>query len=702
MRVWPGEPNPLGATWDGEGTNFAIVAPAAEAAELCLFDEPGASAEAVRIRLPERTGDVWHGYLPDVRPGQCYGYRVRGSYAPAEGLRFNPAKLLLDPRARAITGTIRWNDSLYGYVVGDDREDLSQDGRDSAAALPKCVVIDGSFPWEDDEPPRTPWQRTVIYECHVKGTTIRHPDVPEALRGTYLGLATDVIVDHLKALGVTAVQLLPVLHFVSERALVERGLANYWGYNPIGFFAPDVRYATGGLGQQVTEFKSMVKRFHRAGVEVILDVVYNHTGEGDRLGPTLCYRGIDNGGYYRLASHDPRHYQNLTGTGNTWNVANPHALQLVLDSLRYWVTEIHVDGFRFDLAPVLGRRDRAFDPESRFLAIVRQDPILSQVKLIAEPWDLGDGGYQLGRFPLGWSEWNDQFRDTVRRFWRGDPGHLGVVASRLAGSSDVFRARGPFASVNFVTCHDGFTLHDLVTYEQKHNEANGEGNRDGANENFSRNWGVEGPTDIPRVVNLRQRMMRNFLATLAFSQGVPMISHGDEIGRTQRGNNNAYCQDTELSWIDWEPDAERLDLLAFARKVFAIRAANPVFRRRRFFYGQSLQSSGAKDVTWLRPDGQEMTNGDWQDPHGHVLGVLIDGHATDERDERGRLLVGETVLTVLNGGARSVHFTLPHLARPGRWVEVINTARPPAGLVRTGGVHLVAHSLVLLTHEIPR
>ncbi|GIW52718.1 MAG: glycogen operon protein GlgX homolog [Gemmatimonadales bacterium] len=702
IRVWPGRPYPLGASWDGEGTNFAICSQDAEAVELCLFDGPLAASESERIRLPERTGDVWHGYLPDIRPGQCYGYRVYGRYAPEEGLRFNPAKLLLDPYARAISGTIRWDDSLYGYTIGDPAGDLSLDNRDSAAAMPKCVVVDDTFRWDDDQPPDIPWQRTVIYECHVKGMTIRHPEVPDPLRGTYLGLATDPVIDHLKALGVTAVELLPVHHFVSERSLVDRGLSNYWGYNTIGFFAPDVRYATGGLGQQVTEFKSMVKRLHRAGIEVILDVVYNHTGEGNHLGPTLCFRGLDNRAYYRLAPENPRYYVDYTGCGNTVNVNHHRALQLILDSLRYWAVEMRVDGFRFDLAPVLGRKAPDFDPRSAFFEIVRQDPILSRLKLIAEPWDLGPGGYQVGRFPLGWAEWNDQFRDTVRRFWRGDPGHLGVVASRLSGSSDLFAGRGPMASINFVTAHDGFTLRDLVTYQQKHNEANGEENRDGANENFSRNWGVEGPTDVPRIVNLRQRMMRNFLATLAFSQGVPMISHGDEIGRTQRGNNNAYCQDNEISWVDWDLTREQRELLEFARSVFRLRASNPVFRRRRFFRGEPVHSSGMKDVTWLRLDGREMTEADWRDPHGHVLGMLIDGYATDERDEKGRLMVGETVLLLVNGGGRSKHFALPQLKRPGRWIEELNTAKPPAGAVKTKAVHLVAHSLILLRYEVPR
>ncbi|HEU5170799.1 MAG TPA: glycogen debranching protein GlgX [Gemmatimonadales bacterium] len=705
-RAWPGSPAALGAQWDGEGTNFAIFSDHATGVELCLFDALD-RRERERIPLRERTDQIWHAYLPDVRPGQLYGYRVHGPYEPTSGCRFNPAKLLLDPYARAISGTIRWNDTLQGYVIGHPDQDLVPDDRDNADGMPKCVVIESAFSWGDDKPLGTPWNRTLIYECHVKGMTMRHPDVPEALRGTYLGLATDPILDHLLSLGVTAVQLLPIHHFVTDRHLAERGLVNYWGYSPIGYFAPDVRYATGGLGQQVTEFKSMVKRFHRAGIEVILDVVYNHTAEGSHLGPTLCFRGVDNPAYYRLDRAEPRFYVDHTGCGNTLDLRHSRTMQLVMDSLRYWVREMHVDGFRFDLAPVLGRDADAFNPFGKFFDVVRQDPLLSRVKLIAEPWDLGPDGYQVGRFPIGWVEWNDKYRDAVRAFWRGHPGRVPELASRLAGSSDLFQAsqRPPQASVNYVTCHDGFTLHDLVSYARKHNEANGEENRDGHDHNLSRNWGVEGPTKLPHVMRLRERMKRNFLATLAFSQGVPMLSHGDELGRTQRGNNNAYCQDNEIAWVDWDLSPDKEELLAFTRRVFRIRAENPVLRRRTFFrYGDLAAGQGdlmggrGRDLTWLNGDGRPMTEEDWAQAHNHLLGMLIRGRATDELDERGRAFVGETILLVVNGGGRSREFTLPSLPQSGRWVELVNTAQHGTRAPR-GGLTVSAHSLVLLRFE---
>jgi glycogen operon protein len=706
IRVWPGAAGPLGATWDGEGTNFAIFSEHATAVELCLFDHPDAPAEVQRIRLPERTDQIWHAYLPDVRPGQLYGYRVHGPYAPAEGHRFNPAKLLLDPYARAVSGTIRWSDALSGYTMDPPigERDLVPDPADSAGGMPKCVVIEPAFTWGDDKPPRTPWNRTVIYECHVKGTTMRHPEVPEPLRGTYLGLATDPVLDHLLGLGVTAVELLPVQHFVTERRLAELGLVNYWGYGTIGFFAPDVRYATGGLGQQVGEFKTMVKRFHRAGIEVILDVVYNHTAEGNHLGPTLCFRGIDNSAYYRLDPENPRYYVDYTGTGNTLDIRHSRTMQLVMDSLRYWVQEMHVDGFRFDLAPALARGDVAVSPFAEFFDVVRQDPVTSRVKLIAEPWDLGPDGYQVGRFPIGWGEWNGKYRDTVRRFWRGDPGQVGELASRLTGSSDLYEGsqRTPQASVNFVTCHDGFTLGDLVSYESKHNEANGEENRDGSDNNLSRNWGAEGPTEAVHVIRMRERIKRNLMATLAFSQGVPMISHGDELSRTQQGNNNAYCQDGPLTWLDWRLSPLQKQFLAFTRSVFAIRAGNPVLRRRTFFRHEPTRPHGVKDLAWLRPDGGEMTADDWNDGGGHVLGMLVRGEATDEVDERGRRIRGEEIILLVNGGARSRPFTLPALSRPGSWIEMINTAHPNPRPVRQGRVNLAAHSLMLLRYEAAR
>ncbi|HXE58832.1 MAG TPA: glycogen debranching protein GlgX [Gemmatimonadales bacterium] len=698
MRIWPGRPYPLGATFDGEGTNFALFSENATAVELSLFDAE--EREIQRVRFRERTAGIWHAYLPEVRPGQLYGYRVHGPYAPERGHRFNPAKLLLDPYARAVNRPVRWNEALYDYRrgAGDAPE---PDDRDSAPGMPKCVVVESAFSWEGDEPPRTPWNRTVIYECHVKGMTVRHPEVPEPLRGTYLGLSTDAVIDHFLRLGVTAVELLPCHQSLAEDFLQRRGLTNYWGYSSIGYFAPDVRFATAGLGQQVAEFKTMVKRLHRAGLEVILDVVYNHTGEGNHQGPTVCFRGIDNAVYYRLDPGDPRRYVDYTGTGNTLDLTHPRVMQLVMDSLRYWVTEMRVDGFRFDLAPTLARGRSGFDPRSRFFEIIQQDPVLSRVKLIAEPWDLGPDGYRLGQFPVGWAEWNDRYRDTVRRFWRGDPGQVGELAYRLAGSSDLYEAndRRPYASVNFVTCHDGFTLQDLVSYERKHNEANGEGNRDGHDENLSRNWGAEGPTDAPHVVRLRERIKRNLLATLAFSQGIPMISHGDEIGRTQGGNNNAYCQDNETTWVDWNLGPRERSLLEFVREVFALRHANPILRRRTHFLGRPTSGTGEKDLSWHRPDGQEMTEADWLDPKAHVLGMMIHGRATDEVDARGRPVFGDTLLLLVNGGARSRHFTLPVPSEPGAWVEVLNTARPGPRVVRAPAVALVAHSLILLRRE---
>jgi isoamylase len=700
-RVRPGSAAPLGATWDGEGVNFAIFSRHATGVELCLFDGADPARETLRVPLEERTNRVWHGYLANVRPGQLYGYRVHGPYEPGRGHRFNPKKVVLDPYTKAVSGTIDWNDSVFGYRVGDAAGDLSLSEEDSAPHVPKCVVIDSAFTWGDDRPPRTPLSQTVIYECHVKGMTARHPGVPEHLRGTYLGLASDAVLDHLSELGVTAVELMPVHHFVTERRLSDLGLTNYWGYASVGFFAPDPRYATGARGAQVHEFKTMVKAFHRVGIEVILDVVYNHTGEGNHLGPTLCLRGVDNAEYYRLDPNDGRRYYDATGCGNTLNVRSPRALGLVLDSLRYWVTEMHVDGFRFDLAPTLARDPSDFNAESRFFTTVQQDPVLSLVKLIAEPWDLGPGGYRLGGFPPDWAEWNGRYRDTVRRFWRGDAGQVPELASRLSGSSDIFYGsdRGPYASVNFVACHDGFTLRDLVSYEHKHNEQNGEQNRDGADDNWSKNWGEEGPTESAAVNHLRERMQKNFIATLAFSQGVPMLSHGDELGRTQRGNNNAYCHDDELAWVNWELDDAARRVLQFVRRVFGIRRNNPVFRRRRFFSGDPLGERGVKDVSWVRADGKEMTLEDWKHVDNHVLGMLIHGDASDEVDERGRPNLGQTLLVFLNAGSRGRQVTLPALGEPGAWKEMIDTMQSSRRPPQSGSIHLGPHSLVLLCHE---
>jgi isoamylase len=676
--------------------------------ELCLFDHPSDDVASARIELTERTGPVRHAYLPDVRPGQAYGLRVHGPAAPAQGHRFNPAKLLLDPYAKAISAQIGWSDVLSGHAerAPDPDRDLLLDARDSAGAMAKNLVVETGFSWGGDRPPRTPWHRTVIYECHVKAMTMLHPDVPEALRGTFLGLATDPIIDHLTRLGVTAVQLLPIHHMFTERRLAEQGLTNYWGYSSIGFFAPDVRFATkqSSSGTQVAEFKSMVKRFHRAGIEVLLDVVYNHTGEGNQLGPTLSFRGLDNRIYYWLDPENPRFYTDFTGCGNTMDPRHPHTLQLVLDSLRYWVQDMHVDGFRFDIAPVLGREDPGFSPDAEFFQLVRQDPVISGVKLIAEPWDLGPEGYQAGRFPVGWSEWNGKFRDAVRRFWRGDPGQVGELAARLTGSSDLYEhnGRGPQASVNFVTCHDGFTLHDLVSYESKHNEANGEQNRDGTDQNYSRNWGVEGPTETPHIVRIRERTKRNLLATLALAQGVPMLSHGDELGRSQAGNNNAYCHDSPLTWIDWRLAPAQRELLEFTRSVLGFRRDNPVLRRRTFFSRGARLAGEPAELTWLGPGGAEMTTAEWEDPANHVVGMLVRGEIIDEIDQRGRPLRGSPILALLNGGGRTRPFTLPALGRPGSWREVMNTShRAAKELTSQESINLGPHSLVVLRYEAP-
>jgi isoamylase len=702
MRAWPGAPYPLGASWDGEGVNFALFSEHAHAVRLELFDDPRSGVPSTVIPLTETTDQVWHVYLPDVRPGALYGYRVDGPYDPDAGHRFNPNKLLIDPYAKAVSGPIDWSDDLFGYTVGDPAEDLSFDRRDSASALPKSVVVDPSFTWQDDRPPRTPLNRTVIYETHVRGMTVQHPGVPAHLRGTFLGLASDPIVDHLLNLGVTAVELMPVHHFVADRNLVAKGLTNYWGYNSIAFFAPHVGYATGALGEQVGEFKSMVRTLHRAGIEVILDVVYNHTGEGNHLGPTLSLKGVDNAVYYRLSPEDQRYYVDYTGTGNSLNVLHPRTMGLVTDSLRYWVTDMHVDGFRFDLAPVLARGDGA-GQSSAFFEIVRQDPVLSTVKLIAEPWDASSDGYQLGHFPQGWSEWNGAYRDCVRRFWRGDPGMVPELASRLTGSSDIYAPSGrrTYASINFVTCHDGFTLSDLVTYEHKRNQANGEDNHDGSDQNYSRNWGAEGESESARIERTRDRMKRNFLATLFFSQGVPMLLGGDEIGRTQQGNNNAYCQDNDVSWFNWDVGETGENLRNFVRDVIAVMRDNPILRRRAFFTGEPHPGMETKDVTWIRPDGSEMTEQDWADSELHTIGMLLFGLATDEVDVRGRSYAGDSLFLMLNSGTRSRSYTLPRMELAGQWEEVLSTAQPGpwSRIVRNEAVSLNAHSMLLLRHS---
>jgi glycogen operon protein len=714
FRVWSGQPVPLGATWDGEGVNFALFSDHASSVELCLFAPPPSGAlpeagpEIARIPMTERSGDVWHAYLPDVRPGQHYGYRVHGLWAPAEGHRFNPHKLLVDPYARALSAEVRWNDVLYGYDRASDPVGSAPDSRDSAFAVPKSVVIDPTFSWGDDLPPRVPWNRCVLYECHVKGMTKLHPEVPSEHQGTYLGLSSEPVIDHLLSLGVTAVNLLPVQQSAIDPFVSGRKLTNYWGYNTLAFFAPDLRFGSPGAGPEavVGEFKSMTKALHRAGIEVILDVVYNHTAEGGSLGPTLSFRGIDNASYYRLKPEDRRENVDFTGTGNTWNIVHPRALQMVLDSLRYWVTEMHVDGFRFDLAPVLGREAEAMSPKARFFEVVRQDPVLSQVKLVAEPWDLGPGGYQLGAFPFGWSEWNGRYRDTVRRFWRGDSGQVPELASRLAGSSDIFggSGRAPHASINFVTCHDGFTLQDLVSYERKHNEANGEDGRDGTDTNWSSNWGYEGIPAPEKTERLRERAKRNLIATLLLSQGVPMLSHGDELSRTQQGNNNAYCQDSELTWVRWDLDPKQQAFLDFLRLVLLVRRENPVFRRRRFFQGNPVPGSDVKDVSWIGPDGTELTESGWNNPQNHILGMLVPAHASDESDLRGRplqtdSLSSRTLLLLLNASARARRFSLPQIVGKGGWRELLNSAEPGKRKRRSLNVSLSPYSTILLCHE---
>lgn len=681
MKVWPGVSYPLGASYDGEGVNFAIFSEHATAVDLCLFKGARMQQEVRRVRMSQPSNHVWHAYLPRVRPGTLYGYRVHGPYDPKSGHRFNPRKLLLDPYAKAIVGGVHWDNAVFGYTIGHAEVDLKMDGRDSAPFMPKCLVIDDAFDWEGDRPLRTPWARTLIYELHVKGFTARHPDVPAKLRGTYLGLAAPAVTDYLRGLGVTAVELLPVHHFFDDKHLIEKGLRNYWGYNSIGFFAPDARYAASGFsGRQVTEFKEMVKAFHAAGIEVILDVVYNHTAEGNQLGPTLSFRGIDNASYYRLAS-DRRYNVDFTGCGNTLNTAHPRVLQLIMDSLRYWVLEMHVDGFRFDLAATLGREANDFDRHGAFFDILQQDPVLSRVKLIAEPWDLGPGGYQVGGFPAPWSEWNGKFRDCVRRFWKGDPGQIGEMASRLTGSSDVFSGSGrrPAASVNFVTSHDGYTLNDLVSYHDRYNHANGEDNRDGHHDNLSWNCGAEGPTHDAAILALRERQKRNFLATLLLSQGATMLLAGDEFGRTQRGNNNAYCQDNELSWLDWRTTGEQRNLLAFTRNVIGLFQQHPTFRRRWYFQGKKILGLHVKDITWIRPDGHEMTAKDWANFEARCLAFVMAGDALNEVTQDGEPIVDDTLLVMLNAYHLDIPFQMPSHASDTAYELLLDT-RWPTGL----------------------
>jgi isoamylase len=671
MHIWPGAPYPLGATWDGWGTNFALFSEAGESVELCLFDEAGAES---RIPLTEVDGFVWHGYLPAISPGQRYGYRVHGPYEPRRGNRCSPAKLLLDPYGKAVQGDVTWDEALFDYQWSDPRK---RNTTDSAAFMPKNIVINPFFDWGNDRSPRIPYHETVIYEAHVRGLTLRHPEVPLHQRGTYAGLAHPAVIDHLRRIGVTAVELLPVHQFVPEQALAARALTNYWGYNTIGFLAPHNRYCSAGQrGEQVGEFKAMVKGLHQAGIEVILDVVYNHTAEGDHRGPTLSFRGIDNKAYYRLDDREAWRYIDYTGCGNSLNVRNPHSLQLIMDSLRYWILEMHVDGFRFDLASALARELHDVDRLSTFFDLVQQDPIVSQVKLIAEPWDVGEGGYQVGNFPPLWTEWNGKYRDTVRDFWRGQPATLPEFASRLTGSSDLYETSGrrPVASINFVTCHDGFTLADLVSYNDKHNEANGEDNRDGTDDNRSWDCGVEGPAEEPSILELRARQQRNFLVTLFLSQGIPMLLAGDEIGRTQGGNNNAYCQDNEISWVDWSKAAAERDLLTFTQQLARLRRKHPVFRRRRFFQG--IREKGAADIAWLTPAGDPMTDADWRASYAKSVAVFLNGAAITEPDPRGDPVTDMKFLLLFNAGAEPITFTLPEARLGTEWEIVIDTMSP--------------------------
>ncbi|WJL97403.1 glycogen debranching protein GlgX [Microbacterium sp. ET2] len=703
MQAWPGSAYPLGATFDGNGTNFAVFSEGAERVELCLFDDDGSET---RVELRDVDAFVWHVYLPNVGPGQRYGYRVHGPYDPANGLRFNPSKLLLDPYAKAVDGEITWGQSVFSYTFGDPD---SFNDEDSADAMMKGVVVNPFFDWTGDRQPKTPYAETLIYEAHVKGLTKLNELIPEELRGTYSGIAHPAVIDHLLKLGVTAIELMPVHQFVNDSTLQDKGLANYWGYNTIAFLAPQNTYAsTGQRGQQVQEFKGMVRALHTAGIEVILDVVYNHTAEGNHMGPTLSMRGMDNEAYYRLEQDDKRYYTDYTGTGNSLNVGNPHALQLIMDSLRYWVLDMHVDGFRFDLASTLAREFYDVDRLATFFELVQQDPVVSQVKLIAEPWDVGPGGYQVGNFPPQWTEWNGKYRDTVRDFWRGEPQALGEFASRLTGSADLYEHSGrrPVASINFVTAHDGFTLRDLVSYNEKHNDANGEDNNDGESHNRSYNHGVEGPTDDPEVLTLRARQQRNFIATLMLSQGVPMLLHGDELGRTQQGNNNGYAQDNELTWMHW--DTVDQPLLEFTAALARLRRDHPTFRRSRFFNGRPVRrEEGARipDIVWLRPDGSEMQPEDWDSGFGRAIGVFLNGNGIRERDRRGEPISDKHFIILFNAGDEEVDFHLPAVEFSPKWDTVVDTAgqrADSAALAPGESVPLAAKSLmVLCEHEVP-
>ena len=706
--VLPGRPFPQGATWDGTGTNFALFSENAERVDLCLFDRPDIE-ESERIEIVEQTVHVWHVFLPGVQPGQIYGYRVYGPYDPEHGLRFNSNKLLIDPYAKALAGKVDWGAPIFPYQLGHDDGDLAVDTEDSVRGMPKCVVVNPYFDWGMDRPPKTPLSESVIYEVHVKGFTEQHPDVPEQLRGTYAGLASRPAIDYLKKLGVTGVELMPVHDFLDDKILVDKGLRNYWGYNTTNYFSPDARYSSSGdLGGQVAEFKAMVKVLHREGIEVILDVVYNHTSEGSHLGPMLSFRGIDNPTYYRLVADSPRYYMDYTGTGNSLNMRHPQVLKLIMDNLRYWILEMHVDGFRFDLAATLARELHDVDRLSAFFDIIHQDPVISQVKLIAEPWDVGEGGYQVGKFPVLWAEWNGKYRDTVRRYWKSDEGQLSDLGYRLTGSSDLYQhdGRRPSASINFVTAHDGFTLHDLVSYNEKHNCANGEENRDGTNENYSWNLGVEGDTADPIINELRERQKRNFLATLLLSQGVPMICGGDEIDRDQKGNNNAYCQDNPLTWYDWNLNERRQSLLRFTSKLIRLRRRHPNLRRRKFYQDRAIRGSAVKDIVWLRTDGEEMTDEEWNAGWVRCIGMMLNGQTLQDVDEAGQPVVDNSFLMLLNCHHEHIDFYLPPPPNGGAWRVLLDTNEPdlePGSLQPSSGafVRLVRQSLVLLCEEPP-
>ena len=701
MNIFPGNPYPLGATFDGEGVNFALYAENATEVELCLFDQPKGAKENQKIKLTERTHHVWHVYIPGLKAGQFYGYRVSGPYDPLNGHRFNSNKLLMDPYAKAIAGSIEWDNSLFGYDIGNPGEDLSFSETDSAPFLSKCVVIDPAFDWEGDQPLRIENHKTIIYEAHVRGLTKNHPDIPEAIRGTYAGIAHPVVIKHLKELGVTAIELMPVHHFIVDRHLKEKGLTNYWGYNTIAFFTPDTLYSSSGVrSEQVTEFKRMVKELHKAGIEVILDVVYNHTAEGNQMGPTLSFRGIDNASYYRLAE-EQRYYKDYTGTGNTLNANLPGVLRLMMDSLRYWITEMHVDGFRFDLAATLARELHEVNRLSAFFDIIYQDPVISQVKLIAEPWDIGEGGYQVGKFPPGWMEWNGKFRDCIRDYWRGADSMLGEFALRITGSPDLYEDgyRTPTASINFITAHDGFTLNDLVSYNEKHNEANGEDSKDGESHNRSWNCGVEGPTDDPEVLSLRLQQKKNLLTTLFLSQGMPMLLAGDEISRTQQGNNNAYCQDNEISWVNWKEADQQL--LEFTKKLIAIRKKHEAFSHRRWFQGQPIKGAGVEDIAWFLPEGNEMTEEHWRNDFAKSLAIYLNGRGIHPVNSKGEQIKDDSFYIIFNAHHEALDYQLPASKYGKEWITVLDTSKhdeeengvyPPEGTI-----HVEARSIVLLT-----